>query len=112
MTIVTSSLGAAAGIQRNMSDHSGVPVPVVLTVGMVIGYFKLGRVDKPFKVTSKTYRARLGHEPENPYYQVVQDAFDMGISELWIMRVVKSEGTTTPPGDDLFISWQVPSIEA
>jgi hypothetical protein len=111
MTIVTS-LGAAPGIQRTMSDNSTLPLPAVLTVGLVIGHFKLGRVDKPFIVTSKTYRARLGHEPENPYYQIVQDAFDMGISELWIMRVVKSEGTTTPPGDDLFISWQVPSIEA
>lgn len=86
--IESKTLGSAAGIQyQGVIDKSeGTSLPS-LANGVIIGRFKRGRMDKPFKVTSKNYRSLLGYDPSNPSYLVVEDAFKRGVSEISILRV-------------------------
>lgn len=86
--IESKTLGAAAGIQyQGVIDKSeGTDLPS-LANGVMAGHFKRGRMDKPFKVTAKNYKALLGHDPSNPSYLAVEDAFKRGVSEVSILRV-------------------------
>jgi nucleoside-diphosphate-sugar epimerase len=80
-------LGEAVGIQwRGVIDRSGSPTVNRLINGLIIGRFKRGRVDKPMLIDQKTIRGRLGFEPNNPFYQAVQDALDTGIPSVWVLR--------------------------
>ncbi|WP_443552884.1 hypothetical protein [Psychrobacter celer] len=63
-----------------------------LANGVIVGKFKRGRMDKPFKVTASNYKALLGHDPSNPSYLAVEDAFKRGISEVSILRVGQTGG--------------------
>ena len=86
--IETKILGDAVGVQRgDVIDNSETTVLPSLANGVVVGKFKRGRTDKPFKVTSSNYRSLLGHDPSNPSYLAVEDAFKRGISEISILRV-------------------------
>lgn len=88
MPLVTKVLGAAPGIQyQGFIDQSETPQAASGVVGLVVGTFKRGRVDKPFIVTQESIRARLGYQPENPSYQAVQDALDIGAPVVWVQRV-------------------------
>jgi hypothetical protein len=58
-----------------------------LSNGVIIGKFKRGRMDKPFKVTASNYQALLGRDPSNPSYLAVEDCFKRGVSEVSILRV-------------------------
>lgn len=85
--ISSKILGSAVGIQyQGVKDLSETNNPATLTNGLVIGKFKRG-FNKPFRVTKENYQALLGFDPTNPDYLTVEDAFNLGISELWIMRV-------------------------
>lgn len=86
--IETQILGSAVGIQRQkvIDKTESTPLPS-LTNGVIIGRFKRGRLDKPFKVTSENYQALLGRDPQNASYLAVEDAFKRGVSEVTIMRV-------------------------
>jgi len=58
---VTKVLGAQAGIQYSgVSDKSEADPTVQLLNSVVLGQFKRGRFDKPFKVTSDNIRAKRG----------------------------------------------------
>ena len=85
--IESKTLGSAAGVQyQGVIDNSeGTSLPS-LTNGVIVGRFKRGRMDKPFKVTASNYKALLGHDPSNPSYLAVEDAFKRGISEVSILR--------------------------
>ena len=86
--IETKILGAAVGIQRqDVIDKSETTVLPSLSNGVITGRFKRGRMDKPFKVTSANYRSLLGHDPSNPSYLAVEDAFKNGVNEISILRV-------------------------
>jgi hypothetical protein len=81
-------LGEAVGIQlRAVENKSGLAVIGRLTNGLIIGKFMRGRTDKPMLIDQKTIRGRLGFEPNNPFYQAVQDALDTGIPSVWVLRV-------------------------
>ena len=91
--IETKVLDAAVGVQRqDVIDKSETTVLPSLANGVVAGHFKRGRMDKPFKVTAKNYKALLGHDPSNPSYLAVEDAFKNGINELSILRVGQAGG--------------------
>ena len=86
--IETKILDAAVGIQRqDVIDKSETTVLPSLANGVITGHFKRGRMDKPFKVTAKNYKALLGYDPSNPSYLAVEDAFKNGVNELSILRV-------------------------
>ncbi|MDO5769037.1 MAG: hypothetical protein Q4P13_05990, partial [Psychrobacter sp.] len=55
--------------------------------GVIVGRFKRGRLDQPFKVTLNNYKALLGYDPSNPSYLAVEDALRQGVSEVWVRRI-------------------------
>ncbi|WP_289115182.1 hypothetical protein [uncultured Psychrobacter sp.] len=85
--IETKILGEAVGVQRQdvIDKSETTPLPS-LANGVITGRFKRGRLDKPFKVTASNYKALLGHDPSNPSYLAVEDAFKNGVNELSILR--------------------------
>ena len=96
--IETKILGDAVGVQRqDVIDKSETTVLPSLANGVITGRFKRGRLDKPFKVTASNYKALLGHDPSNPSYLAVEDAFKNGVNELSILRT-GSTGSTPATG--------------
>lgn len=96
--IQSKTLGSAAGIQyQGVIDQSETPSLPSLVNGVIIGRFKRGRMDKPFKVTASNYKALLGRDPSNPNYLAVEDAFKSGVSELNILRI----GGGNAPAEDI-----------
>lgn len=95
--IESKTLGSAVGIQyQGVIDKSeGTDLPS-LANGVIVGKFKRGRMDKPFKVTAANYQALLGRDPSNPSYLAVEDAFKRGVSEVSILRVGKTGGGELP----------------
>lgn len=86
--IESKTLGSAAGVQyQGVIDKTETNSLPSLANGVIVGRFKRGRMDKPFKVTASNYKALLGHDPSNPSYLAVEDAFKRGISEVSILRV-------------------------
>lgn len=84
----SKTLGRAVGIsQDEVSGNTGPNVPSINPNGVIVGRFKRGRTDKPFKVNSINYKALLGEDRTNPSYTIVEDAFIAGATELWILRV-------------------------
>ena len=97
--IETQILGSAVGVQRgDVIDNSETTTLPSLGNGVITGKFKRGRTDKPFKVTSDNFRALLGHEPNNPSYMAVEDAFKRGISEVQVLRVGSSSSSSGSGG--------------
>lgn len=95
--IESKILGSAPGVQRqDVIDKSETTVLPSLANGVMVGYFKRGRQDKPFKVTSDNYKPLLGYDPSNPSYLAVEDVFKRGISEVSILRVGSIIGQSNP----------------
>lgn len=87
MTQTVNVLGQSVAVQFNgIEDHSGVTPIVGNSIGLIVGSFRRGRVDKPMYVTNSNIRSELGYEPNNRYYQAVQNALD-DFSFVWVMRV-------------------------
>jgi hypothetical protein len=90
----TKILGAAPGVQyQGVIDNSTGTPKVDLSVGVVVGNFRRGRLDRMFAVSKETIRARLGYDPENPAYQVIQDALDLGVPQVWVRRLHRPTNT-------------------
>ena len=108
--INSKTLGSAAGVQyQGVIDNSeGTNLPS-LANGVIIGKFKRGRMDKPFKVTASNYKALLGHDPSNPNYLAVEDAFKRGISEVSILRTGGKSGVEIARYSYLDLSLPLPS---
>tara|TARA_B100000530_G_scaffold309310_1_gene234999 strand:- start:17978 stop:18325 length:348 start_codon:yes stop_codon:yes gene_type:complete len=93
--IESKTLGSAAGVQyQGVIDKTETNSLPSLANGVVIGKFKRGRMDKPFKVTAVNYQALLGRDPMNPSYLAVEDAFRRGISEVSVLRVGQTGGAS------------------
>ena len=99
--IETKILGDAVGVQRQdvIDKSETTPLPS-LANGVITGRFKRGRLDKPFKVTASNYKALLGHDPSNPSYLAVEDAFKNGVNELSILRVGQTGSAGVDTGGD------------
>jgi len=89
--IKSNTIGSAAGIQHqgviDKSESIGVRS---LNNAVIVGRFKRGRMDRPFKVTIDNYKVLLGREPLNPSYMAVDDAFERGIDAVYVLRVGNS----------------------
>ena len=85
--IESNILGAAVGIQNQgvIDKTEGTSLPSTGNA-VIAGKFKRGRMDKAFVVTRDNYKAILGHDPSNPSYMVVEDAFKRGVSEVSVLR--------------------------
>ncbi|MCC3344507.1 hypothetical protein [Psychrobacter sanguinis] len=92
--IETRILSTAVGVQRgDVIDKTESTVVPSAQNGVIIGRFKRGRLDKPFKVTNENYVGLLGREIANPDYLAVEDAFSNGVAELWVRRIYKRPGS-------------------
>ena len=97
--IESNILGAAVGIQNQgvIDKTEGTNLPSTGDA-VIAGKFKRGRMDKAFVVTRDNYRALLGHDPSNPSYLAVEDAFKRGISEISILRIGGMSGAVIGGG--------------
>ena len=97
-------LGEAIGVQHGgMQDRTSSNTVQGITHGLIIGKFKRGRTDQPMRINKDTIKARLGYEPNNPFYQVVQDCVDR-FTSVWVLRVGASNGgggVVVPPVDQI-----------
>lgn len=92
---VTNVLQEQSGIQyQGVQDKSEADPRDALLNVIITGQFKRGRTDKPFQVTKHDYRAKLGHDPENPDYVAVEDALADGAPFIWVQRI--DEGDSGP----------------
>ena len=91
MTNVTEVLGDESGIQyQGVNDASGGS-GAYPTIGLMVGKFRRGRLDKPMTVTSQNIRALLGYEPDNLDYVAVQDVLNTGVPSVQVLRMFKAE---------------------
>lgn len=96
--ITTKILNQAVGVQRDRAkDKTETATLPSANNGIIVGAFKRGRADKPFKVTRDNYKAILGRDIGNPSYMAVEDAFMRGIKELWVCRLAPGR----PPAQGL-----------
>lgn len=85
--LTTNNLGEAAGVQHaGLQDRTTSNTVQGITHGLIIGKFKRGRTDQPMRINKDNIKARLGYEPANPFYQVVQDCLDK-FPSVWVLRV-------------------------
>ena len=96
--LTTTILGEAIGVQHGgIQDRTSSNTVQGITHGLIIGKFKRGRTDQPMRINKDTIKARLGYEPNNPFYQVVQDCVDR-FPSVWVLRVSKGENVNSPVG--------------
>ena len=85
---VTKVLQEQSGIQyQGVQDKSEADPRDTLSNALFTGIFKRGRFDKPFKVTKENLRAKVGYDPENPFYVAVEDALHDGAPYIYLQRV-------------------------
>lgn len=89
MSNVTTNLGSEAGIQyTGVEDHSIVPTTPVPNNCVIVGLFRLGHFEKEMKITLKNIKQKLGYDPNNPYYQLVEDALKAGAPVVKVFRQI------------------------
>ena len=97
----TKILGEAVGIQsQRVIDHTETQTNIGLTSAIIIGQFKRGRVDRPMTIHNGNIRGQLGYEPNNPYYNAVQDCLDTGVPSVQVLRVGGIDNGNVPIGCD------------
>ncbi|WP_215904579.1 hypothetical protein [Acinetobacter bereziniae] len=92
MTNVTEVLGDESGVQyQGVNDASGGN-GAYPTIGLMVGEFRRGRLDKPMTITSQNIRALLGYDPENLAYVAVQDVLNTGVPSVQVLRMTEPQG--------------------
>lgn len=87
MTQTVNVLGQSVAVQfSGVEDRSEVTPIGGNSTGLIVGSFRRGRIDKPMYITNSNIRSELGYEPNNRYYQAVQNALD-DFSFIWVMRI-------------------------
>ena len=85
--IQANIIDQASGIQTQPTiDRSEATSPPSTSTAVIVGKFKRGIVGRPFVVTNTTYKAILGYDPMNPSYLAVEDAFNLGVNKLSVLR--------------------------
>lgn len=87
MTQFTKILDQEPGIQFDgvhSADNENTSYPIT---GLIVGYFRRGRFDKPMTITEKNIRGVLGHDSRNPYYRMVRDVLDSGRDSIQVLRL-------------------------
>lgn len=73
------------GLADALNEDDEYPI-----IGLMIGKFRRGCIDKPMTITNENIRAMLGYEPKNQYYAAVQDVLKTGVKSVQVLRVVSS----------------------
>lgn len=82
------NINYASGIQYNgLIDNTESNNPNATGDAIFIGIFKRGRTDKVMTVDSSNIRAKLGFDPNNPYYIAVQSAIDNSKRPVRVIRI-------------------------
>ncbi|MCU4320616.1 hypothetical protein KTH44_15980 [Acinetobacter bereziniae] len=90
MTNVTEVLGDESGVQyQGVNDASGGN-GTYPTIGLMIGEFRRGRLDKPMTITNENIRALLGYDPMNWNYVAVQDVLNTGVPSVQVLRIAET----------------------
>jgi len=108
-----------SGVQyQGVNDSSGQTgsFPVV---GLMIGKFKRGCLDKPMTITKGNIKGMLGYDPKNPDYTAVQDVLDTNVPSVQVIRIKGSDSGGSMenidvselsfPTSNAFIAFNVPS---
>ena len=75
MALTTQVLGDSVGIQWAGLQDKTVTTPTTgATEALIVGEFRRGRIDRPMRITRENVRSTLGYEPDNPFYQAVNNA--------------------------------------
>ena len=87
MTQLTTLLENESGVQNNgvtdgEQQSDGYPIH-----GLIVGYFRRGRLDRSMTITNKNIRGMLGYDFQSPYYRMVQDALNEGASSVQVLRL-------------------------
>ncbi|WP_228268171.1 hypothetical protein [Acinetobacter sp. TUM15113] len=83
-------LGEAVGIQsQGTIDKTEEQIAPSLVSALIIGQFKRGRIDKPMVIHQGNIRGQLGHDPQNHFYNAVQDCLDTGVPSVQVLRIGK-----------------------
>lgn len=88
MTNVTTILGDESGIQYQGVNDASSSTGTYPIIGLIVGKFKRGRVDKPMFINNGNIKAMLGFDPDNPDYVAVQDALSAGVASIQVLRVI------------------------
>lgn len=84
----TKMLGEAIGIQsQGTRDKTDEQIASSLVSAIIIGQFKRGRIDKPMVIHQGNIRGQLGYDPQNHFYNAVQDCLDTGMPSIQVLRV-------------------------
>ncbi len=84
----TKILGEAIGIQsQGTIDKTETQTNAGLTGAVIVGQFMRGRFDQPMSIHQGNIRGQLGYEPQNPFYNAVQDCLDTGVPSVQVLRV-------------------------
>ncbi|WP_249409154.1 hypothetical protein [Acinetobacter sp. NRRL B-65365] len=84
----TKILGEAIGIQsQGTIDKTETQTNVGLTGAVIVGQFLRGRLDQPMAIHQGNIRGQLGYDPQNPFYNAVQDCLDTGVPSVQVLRV-------------------------
>lgn len=87
----TKILGEAIGIQsQGTIDKTEEQIVPSLVSALIVGQFKRGRIDKPMVIHQGNIRGQLGHDPQNHFYNAVQDCLDTGVPSVQVLRVGKN----------------------
>ena len=99
--IQANIIDQASGIQTQPTiDRSEATSPPSTSTAIIVGKFKRGIIGRPFVVTNTTYKAILGYDPMNPSYLAVEDAFNLGINKLSVLRTGGGK-SITPSGESI-----------
>ena len=105
--IQANIIDQASGIQTQPTiDRSEATSPPSTSTAIIVGKFKRGIIGRPFVVTNTTYKAILGYDPMNPSYLAVEDAFNLGVNKLSVLRTGKPAsaiGGIAPPSTDTLL---------
>jgi hypothetical protein len=93
----TTILYNESGTQyQGVNDASG-QVGSFPIVGMVVGKFKRGCLDKPMTITKANIKGMLGYDVDNPNYVAVQDLLDSNVPSVQVIRIEGSNNIVEIP---------------
>lgn len=90
MTQLTTILENESGFQYGGVKDGSTETGYYPIQGLIVGYFRRGRFDKPMTITQANIRGVLGFDFQNPYYRIVQDVLNEGIPSVQVLRLLKS----------------------
>lgn len=88
MSHVTTNLGDESGIQYDgIENHQENSLSKLTNMLMLVEDVPRGRLDKAMTVTLENKNLVLGRQAGNLYLKAVEDALEVGVSSIQVLRV-------------------------